>query len=84
MTNKTELIHAFTASLGAFVTEGLKGLNREKAILVTAAHERGAGSLRIVVDTNPITITCYLQPVDETFQPMELFSVHDVPTGASN
>jgi hypothetical protein len=37
---KTELLQNFTRALGKFVTEGLKGLRGEKAILVNAAHER--------------------------------------------
>jgi hypothetical protein len=81
---KTELLQNFTAALGEFVTAGLRGLNSEKVFLVNAAHEQGTGSLRVVVDTNPITITVYLQPLDETLQAMELFAVHDLPSGNSN
>lgn len=82
---KTELLHAFTSSLGPFVTEGLKGLNLEKALLVSAAHERGTGTLRIIVDTSPIAIAVFLLPVDETLPAVELFTVHgDLPSGGFN
>lgn len=82
---KTELMRAFTDALGAFVTEGLKGLRGEKALLVNIAHERGAGALRVIVDTSPaVTIAVYLLPADETLQPVELFTVHDLPSGVSN
>ena len=81
MNEKAARVQKFTQIIGEFVTEGLRGLRGEKAVWVNVAHERGTGTIRIVVDTNPTTVVAYLHPVDPTLTDMELFSVHDMESG---
>ena len=77
--DRSEVLQDFGHALAALMGSALSDLAPEKALLLSTALENGAGSIQVIVNTDPFVVVGAVRWADRSQPPSVLFRIDAGP-----